>query len=144
MSYIVIQHYQFPVRDPFKEGHVLTEIEAGVLNWHRAGLIQKTTQRWIIEALNGGDELLSVEKVDELRERIREFDEKYELSERKPPKQSSLEFNLTKIAQGLLFLQGNLDFTEEDVERIKRTPEVQARARDIIRSGTFTMEEILS
>jgi len=144
MSYIVIQHYQFPIQDPFKEGHVLTELEAGVLNWHRAGLIQKTTQRWIAEAMNGADEILSVEKLDELGERIKEFDEKYELSERKPPKPSSLEFNLRQIAEGLLLLQGHLQYTEEDLERIKRTPEVQARARDLIRSGTFTMEDLLS
>ena len=144
MSYIVIQHYQFPVKDPFKAGHVLTEIEAGVLNWHRAGLIQKTTQRWITEAQNGSDELLSVEKLDELGARIKEFDENYELSERKPPKPSALEYHLVQIAEGLLLLQGQLEYTEEDIERIKRTPEVQTRARDLIRSGTFTMDELLA
>ena len=122
----------------------MTELEAGVLNWHRAGLIQKTTQRWVTEAMNGGDELLSTEALDEITARIQEFDEKYELSERKPPKPSALEHNLHQIAEGLLLLQGNLQYTEEDIERIKRTPEVQARARDLIRSSTFTMADLLS
>ena len=144
MSFIVIQHYQFPIRDPYKEGHVLTEVEAGVLNWHRAGLIQKTTQRWVLEAINGSQELLSMEELDKLTWRIKEFDQAYELSARKTPKESTLEHNLNIIAEGVLLLDDNLEPSEEDIERVKRTPEVQARARDMIKSSTFTVEDLLA
>jgi hypothetical protein len=144
MSFIVIQHYQFPTRDPYKAGHVLTEIEANVLNWHRASLIQKTTQRWVLEAINGSEELLSMEELDKLTWRIKEFDATYEFSPRKTPKQSILEHNLDLLAEGILFLNGNMDPEEEDLERIKRTPEVQAKARALIRAGSFKPEELLS
>jgi len=144
MSFIVIQHYQFPIRDPFEAGHVLTETEANVLNWHRASLIQKTTQRWVLEAINGSEELLSLEELDKLTWRIKEFDATYELSPRRPPKQSILEHNLELLAEGLLFLNGEMEPEEEDLERVKRTPEIQAKARALIRAANFTPEELLS
>ena len=146
MSFIVIQHYQFPIRDPYEKGHVMTETEANVLNWHRASLIQKTTQRWVIEAINGKEdkELLSLEELDKLTWRIKEFDATYEISPRKTPKQSILEYNLEMLAEGVLFLGGNLEPEEEDLERVKRTPEIQARARDLIRVANTTTEELLS
>jgi hypothetical protein len=144
MAFIVIQEYQFPIRDPYEAGHVLTELEANVLNWHRAGLIQKTTQRWVLEVINGSDSILSVEALAELREKIVEFDSRYELSPRKSPKKSILEYNLDLVANGILLRAGEFEPSEEDIERVKRTPEVQARARDLIRSSTFSVEELLS
>jgi hypothetical protein len=143
MVFIIIQHYQFPIREPFKEGHVMTETEANILNWHRATLIQKTTQRWVIEAANDLEvDILPVEEVDKLASRIREFDEQYELSPRKAVRKSSLEYNLDLVANGVLLRGGELDPTEEDLERVKRTPEVQARARELVRSSTFSKEEL--
>jgi len=142
MSFIVIQHYQFPIRDPYEEGHVLTEAEAGILNWYRASLIQKTTQRWVVEATSETDDILSVEKLDEIALKIKEFDATYKLGVRRPPKKSSLEYNLELVANGILLRAGEFDPTEEDLERVKRTPEVQARARDLIRSGTFSIHDL--
>jgi len=142
--WIVIQEYQFPIQAPYEAGHVLTETEANVLNWHRAGLIQKTTQRWILEATEGLDDLLSVEELEKLAWRIKEFDAAYELSPRRAPKKSSLEHNLELVANGILLRAGELEPSEEDLERVKKTPEVQARARDLVRSSTFTFAELLS
>lgn len=144
MSYIIIQHYQFPVSDPFVEGHILSEKEANILNWHRASLIQKTMQRKVMEVINQSDDFLTVNQLDELAEQIKEFDSKYELGERRPPRQSILEHTLDLVANGVLLRAGEFEPSEEDLERVKRTPEVQARARDIIRSSTFSVEELLS
>jgi hypothetical protein len=144
MSFIVIQHYQFPIKDPFEAGHVLTEAEASVLNWYRAGLIQKTTQRWVLEAINGSPDILSIQTLDELAARIKEFDARYELSPRKAPRKSILEYNLDLVANGILLRSGEFEPSEEDIERVKKTPEVQARARDLIKSSTFSVEELLS
>lgn len=144
MAFIVIQEYQFPIRDPYEAGHVLTELEANVLNWHRASLIQKTTQRWVIEAINGSDTILSPQALDELAARIKEFDDRYELSPRKSPRKSILEYNLELVANGILLRAGEFEPSEEDLERVKKTPEVQARARDLIKSSTFSVEELLS
>ena len=142
--FIVIQHYQFPIKAPFSEGHVLSAAEASVLNWHRASLLQKTTQRWVTEAANGSQDLLSMEELDKLAWRIKEFDTSYELSERKAPKESLLEHNLNLVAENILLIGGNFDPTEEDLERVKRTPEVQARARDLIHVSTFSMSELIA
>ena len=145
MSWIVVQHYQFPIRDPYEAGHVLTEVEAGVLNWHRAGLIQKTMQRKILEAIASSEEdILPLEKLDEIKQSVVEFDASYELGARKTPRKSTLEYNLDLVANGVLLMDGELEPSEEDLERVKRTPEVQERARDLVRSSTFTAAELLS
>jgi|SRR5215471_12131831 len=145
MSWIVVQHYQFPIRDPYEAGHVLTEVEAGVLNWHRAGLIQKTMQRKILEAIASSEEdILPMEKLDEIRQSVVDFDATYELGARKTPRKSTLEYNLDLVANGVLLMDGELEPSEEDLERVKRTPEVQERARDLVRSSTFTAAELLS
>jgi|SRR5215831_11238600 len=143
MSFIVIQHYQFPIRDPFEAGHVLTEVEAGVLNWHRAGLVQKTVQRWVLEVISETDDLLSQEQLSELETRIKEFDSNYEFSPRRPTKKSNLEFNLDLVASGVLLRAGEFEPSDEELELVKKTPEVQARARDIIRSSTFSRDELV-
>lgn len=152
MSFIVAQHYQFPIRDPFKEGHVLTETEANVLNWHRARLIQKIVLKWVTEVIdkaienNGGDPntILSVEEVDMLTQRIADFDYDYKLSKAKEPRTSILEYNLDLLASNFLYRNGDGEPSAEDIERIKRVPEIQARARDLIRSGTFSLSELLA
>jgi len=153
MSHIVIQHYQFPITDPFREGHVLTETEANVLNWHRARLIQKIVLKWTSEVIDkaierdGPSAILSVEEVDALTKRIIEFDANYTLSKAKEPRTSILEYNLELLASNFLYSKMNGDGAEpsrEDIERIKRVPEIQARARDLIRSGTFSLAELVS
>ena len=144
VSHIIIQHYQFPIRDPYKEGHVLTDVEANVLNWHRANLIQKTTQRWVIEAANGSEDLLSMEELDKIAWRIKEFDQAYELSARKAPRKAALEYHLDAVASGILLRAGEFEPSEEDLERVKRTPEVQERARDLVRASNFSQEDLLS
>lgn len=142
--YIVFQHYQFPIRDPYKEGQVMTELEANVLNWHRAGLIQKTIQRWVSEVITGGDEILPMETLDKLEAKIKEFDDNYELAPRKPPRKSVLEYNLEQVAYGYFYGKGEFEPTEEDLEKVKRTPEVQARARDLIKSSIMSIDELLT
>ena len=144
MSHIIILHYQFPIRDPYEAGHVLTEVEANVLNWHRANLIQKTTQRWVIEASNGSEDLLSMEELDKIAWRIKEFDQTYELSARKPPRKAALEYHLDSVALGVLLRAGEFEPAEEDLERVKRTPEVQARARDLVKASSFSEADLLS
>jgi len=143
MSFIVVQHYQFPIEDPFYAGYPLTPIEADVLNWHRTRLIQKIVNRWILEAIEkAGGDLLSVEEVKEMADRVREFDLQYELLPVKPPKPALLEYHLTMLAENFLLRNGKR-LREEDVERIKKTPEIQARARELIRSSTFSLEELM-
>lgn len=152
MSFIVAQHYQFSIRDPFVKGHVLTAVEANVLNWHRARLIQKIVQKWVIAAIeeaitaNGSDPstILSVEEVEALRQRIEDFDYEYELKEAKEPRTSILEYNLELLASNFLYKNGDILPSPEDVERIKKVPEIQARARDLIKSSTFSLSELLA
>lgn len=151
MSYIVVQHYQFPIHDPFSEGHVLTEVEAQVLNWHRARLIQKIVHKWVVEEIEAaiadtGDDynVLTVEQVDKLLKRIAEFDESYTLSKAKEPKTSVLEYNLDLLATNFLYRKGEDDPSREDIEKIKKAPEIQARARDLIRSSTFSLSELIA
>jgi hypothetical protein len=151
MSYIVVQHYQFPIRDPFKEGDILTEIEANVLNWHRARLISRIVSRWVTDVIDlsersdgwNPDDLLSAEEVENLTQRIIEFDENYNLSKAKEPKVSLLEYNLELLASNFLYRNGNGEPSEEDIARIKKAPEIQAKARDLIKSGTFSLSELL-
>jgi hypothetical protein len=154
MSFIVVQHYQFPIRDPFKEGHVLTETEANVLNWHRARLIQKIVHKWVTEAIDhaieaSGDDpntILSVAEVDSITQRITDFDAEYKLSKAKEPRTSILEYNLELLASNFLYkngINGGEEPSPEDLARIKRVPEIQARARDLIKSGTFSLSELL-
>ena len=147
MSYIVIQHYQFPISDPFKAGHVMTEVEANVLNWHRARLIQKIVRTWVLEAIDTkGESLLSFQEAFELEQRIRDFDRIYQLSPAKEPKTSVLEYNLDLLVQNFL-LRNNLNEVitrKEDIDRIKKTPEIQERARDMIRSSEIAFEELMS
>ena len=148
MSFIVIQHYQFPIRDPFVEGHVLTDVEANVMNWHRARLIQKIVYKWVVEAIDtaieAGDTILSVEEVDALLQRITAFDAEYELSKAKEPRTSILEYNLELLASNFLYKKGDGEPSREDIERIKKVPEIQARARDLIKSGTFSLSELIA
>ena len=145
MSHVVFQHYQFPIRDPYKAGQEIGEIEAGILNWYRAGLIQKTTSRWVMEVIEDSpNDILTMEELDEIESRLEEYDAGYELAARRPPKKSTLEYNLELVAMGILLQQGEFEPSEEDMERVKRTPEVQARARDLIRSSTFSVEELMS
>jgi hypothetical protein len=51
---------------------------------------------------------------------------------------------LELVANGILLRAGEFEPSEEDLERVKKTPEVQARARDLIKSSTFSVEELLS
>lgn len=150
MSYIVVQQYQFPIRDPYSEGHVLSAVEANVLNWHRARLIQKIVHKWVVEVIEeaiaeAGDPtiLLSVEQMEAIRQRITDFDYDYKLSRAKEPKTSILEYNLELLASNFLYRRGDDEPSREDIERIKKVPEIQARARELIRSGTFSLEELL-
>lgn len=145
MSFVVIQHYQFPIRDPYREGHVLTDVEASVLNWHRARLIHKIVYRWAIDVIeNSENTILSVEEVDKLTQRIIAFDQEYELTRAKEPRTSILEYNLELLASNFLYKKGDEEPSREDIERIKRVPEIQARARDLIKSGTFSLSELIS
>jgi hypothetical protein len=145
MSFALIQHYQFPLRDPFEEGHILTATEAHVLNWHRARLIQKIVHRWVMDAQDEcTDTILSVEEMKALTDRISEFDRNYELQPAKEPKTSILEYNLEMLAGNFLSRNGNLNPRKEDIEAIKRTPEIQAKARDLIKSSTFSFEELFA
>jgi hypothetical protein len=147
MSFLVIQHYQFPITDPFKEGHVLTAVEAQVLNWHRARLIQKIVYKWIMDTIEeSGNDILSQKEVEGLTARIRNFDWQYELQMAKEPRQGALEYNLKLLAENFLRSRGiNVtDLREEDIDRIKRTPEIQARARDLIRSSAFSFDELMA
>ena len=145
MSFAVVHLYQFPISDPFSAGHVMTETEANVLNWHRARLIQKIVHRWVTEVIddNGGeDSILSAESVAALRDRISEFDRNYNLQPAKEPRASILEYHLDVLARNFLYQNGYTDLREEDVERIKKTPDIQKRARELIKSSTFTLEEL--
>jgi hypothetical protein len=146
MSHIVVQHYQFPIRDPFETGHVMTAIEAHVLNWHRARLIQKIIKPWVLDVLvKNGSAILSVEELNKLSQRIEEFDKNYTLSPAKEPKTSVLEYNLNMLAENFLRHNGgSTDLRPEDIERIKKTPEIQARARELIQSSTFALEELMA
>jgi|SRR5215471_17106744 len=145
MSFIVIEHYQFPIRDPYTEGHVMTDIEAKVLNWHRARLIQRLIQKNITEAIeNSPNDILNPAEVDVLKQYVKLFDQQYELSFKKEPNSSILEYHLDNIARGILSLNGISNPREEDIELVKRTPQVQDQARAKIRSGRFSFEDLLT
>lgn len=151
MSFIVVQQYQFQIRDPYSEGHILTDVEANVLNWHRARLIQKIVHRWVVEAIEAAVEasgdpniLLSVDEVEAISQRIIDFDYDYKLSKAKEPKTSILEYNLELLAFNFLYRRGDEEPSREDIERIKRVPEIQARARELIKSGSFSLAELMT
>ena len=145
MSFLVIGNYQFPIHDPFEEGMPLSAVEANVLNWHRARLIQKIVYKWVMDAIGQAEgELLSVEEVAQLTARITEFDRLYELQMAKEPRMAVLEYNLELLAQNFLRTNGYTELRKEDIERIKKTPEIQERARDLIRSSSFSFEELMT
>lgn len=145
MSFIVIEHYQFPLNDPYREGTILSAEEALVLNWHRARLIQKAVTRWVADAIDRSPhDICTMEELDAIAAEVAEFDRQYNLSFKKEPRGSILEYHLESIAEAILRRSGITNPKKEDVERVKRTPQVQEQARDRVRSGIFTFEDLLS
>jgi hypothetical protein len=145
MSYIVIGYYQFALEDPYSEGYILSESEARILSWYRARLIQRALTKPIQDAIDASpNEILSPEEVEELSHTVDAFNASYELEFKKEPKCSILEYHLQQIAENILYRSGQTDLKQEDVDRVKKVPEVQARARDRVKSGTFSFEELFS
>jgi hypothetical protein len=143
--FVVVEQYQFPISAPYEEGHVMTATEATVLNWHRARLVQKLVTRMVMMEINASDnDLLSVGELDALQARIAAFDEAYELDFKREPRISVLEYHLEMLATDLLKRAGHEEPTEEQIERVKRAPQIQEKARDRIRAGIFSFEELLS
>lgn len=145
MSYIVIGYYQFNIADPYEEGYVLSDKEAKILSWYRARLIQRAMTKPIQDAIDASpNEILTPEEVEELSHTVDAFNASYELEFKKEPKSSILEYHLQQLAENILYRAGQTDLKHEDVELIKKTPEVQARARERVKSGTFSFEELFS
>jgi hypothetical protein len=143
--FVVVEQYQFPISAPYHAGYTLSETEAAVLNWHRARLVQKLVTRWAVPIINSSpNDILSVEEVASLATEIADFDSTYELEFKREPKSSILEYHLNLLALDFLKRSGVEHFGKEAIERIKRTPQIQERARDRIRSGVFSFEELLS
>lgn len=145
MSYIVVGYYQFPLEDPYHEGYILSDNEARILSWYRARLIQRALSKPLEDAIDASpNDILTVEEVEELSRMVEAFNASYELEFKKEPKTSILEYHLQQIAEDILYRAGQTDLKAEDIERVKRTPEVQARARDRVKSGTFSFEELFN
>lgn len=145
MSFIVVDYYQFNIDDPYHEGYVLSDNEAKVLSWYRARLIQRAMTKPIEDAIEASPhEILTVEEVEELSKEVDAFNASYQIEFKKEPKSSILEYHLQQIAENILYSAGQIDCSQEDIERVKKTPEVQARARDRVKSGTFSFEELFS
>lgn len=145
MSYIVIGYYQFTLEDPYHEGYILSDNEAKILSWYRARLIQRALTKPIEDAVDASpNDVLTQEEVEELSKTVEAFNASYELEFKKEPKTSILEYHLQMIAEDILYRAGQTDLRQEDIDRVKRTPEVQARARDRVKSGTFSFEELFS
>lgn len=145
MSFIVVGYYQFNLDDPYREGHVMTEQEAKILSWYRARLIQRAMTKPIQDAIDASpNEILTLEEIEALSKQVDAFNASYTLEFKKEPKSSILEYHLQMIAENILYRAGQTSPAPSDVERVKKTPEVQSRARDRVKSGTFSFEELFS
>lgn len=99
MPKINLSQYQFTLRDPYQAGHVMTDLEANVLNYHRADNIRKIVTRWMAEAeRDAPDGVLTIAKLDELIVAIAQLDYQYELSHREAPKLPAFDHQLRTIA----------------------------------------------
>ena len=144
MSFIVIEHYQFPIRDPYYEGYSLTATEACVLNWHRAHLIQRSVTRWAQEYIKSSpNDLLTPEELEPLATQIYDFDTDYELSFKKEPKKATLEYHLDAVATELLEQAGYPNPAQEDIDKVKKAPQVQSKARERVRLSAFSLSELI-
>lgn len=143
MSFIVVGYYQFPIDDPYVEGHVMTAEEASILSWYRARLIQRSASKWIQDIIDSSEnDILAPDELADLTHKVSEYSSSYRLEFKKEPRSSILEYYLDQIAKGILLRAGQFDPKKEDLERVKKTPEVQSRARDRVRSGTFSLAEL--
>ena len=132
LSYIVLDIYQFELSLPYTAGHVLTETEASVLNWHRAELIQKIAYRWLHQIKHPNDKsILSFHEIDLLQERITHLDSEYHLAPRHAPAQSYLDKHLEGMARRFLDRTGEAP-TPERIRELKRSPVIRDLTRRLI------------
>lgn len=133
MPRINLSQYQFTISDPFQAGHIMTELEAQILNGHRADLIRKIVGRWVTDAEQDAvDGVLSIKELDNLTESIIDFDSTYSFSPRIEPKLPAFDYQLHTIAVGEVLKEGPAHLIPDYDERIKqamRDPANKERAR---------------
>lgn len=76
---MVIQGHQFKIDSPYKAGHQITEIEAGVLNQTRKENIRNNFAKSVKEAENDKNEL-TPKKHEELQNKLDEYAAAYEFN----------------------------------------------------------------
>jgi hypothetical protein len=140
MPRINLSQYQFVLSDPYQPGHVMTELEASTLNYHRADLIRKIVIRWVNDAEDAApDGVLTVEALEALTDAISQLDEQYQLSERSEPKLPAFNHVLREVAlesmSGHTPEQPNFEF-RVGIAMLDKTVRRKARQRlvDSIRS----------
>lgn len=99
MAKINLSQYQFTLRDPYQAGQTMTELEANILNYHRADQIRRIVKPWIVEYENNSrEEILSLDALDRLTDAITQLDLQYELPFRSPPSAPAFEHQLRIVA----------------------------------------------
>lgn len=145
MPKINLSQYQFTLRDPYQAGHVMTELEANVLNYHRADNIRKIVTRWMTEAeKNAPDGVLTIAVLDQITVAIAQLDFQYELSVREAPKLPAFDHQLRTIAMEEV-AKGRATHLipdyEERIEAAMRDYGNRSRARRILVSNMNTVYE---
>lgn len=135
MPDVAISQYQFPISEPYVSGHILTETEANVLNWHRIDLIRKIALKWVNSMeRTAPDGVLTLDQMDLLAEKIRQLDETYVLAPKPPPRDSSYQRELQLVAHGRVRKDGPLPQAEYQARMAAEMakPEVRQRARQLL------------
>lgn len=138
MPKINLSQYQFTLRDPYQPGHAMTELEANILNYHRADKVRKIAQPWMAAAEKAApDGVLTVAALDQLIATIAQFDAQYELSiRREDPPTPAYDHQLRIIASLEVGKMGTAHLHPYEVERhileAMLDPNNRARARRIL------------
>lgn len=146
MPKINLSQYQFTLRDPYQAGRPMTELEANILNYHRADNIRKVVARWMVEAeKNAPDGVLPIHVLDTMTAQIGQLDNQYELSAREEPKLPAYEHQLRVIAALEVGKRGTAHLHPYEVERhiqdAMLDPNNRARARRILVSHLKSVYE---
>ena len=146
MPKINLSQYQFTLRDPYQAGRPMTELEANILNYHRADNIRKVVARWMVEAeKNAPDGVLPIHVLDTMTAQIGQLDNQYELSAREEPKLPAYEHQLRVIAALEVGKRGTAHLhpyeVEQHIQYAMRDPNNRARARRILVSHLKSVYE---
>lgn len=77
----------------------MTDLEASILNYHRADLIRKIATRWVTDAENASpDHVLEINTLDGLVRMVDELDKTYRFSRREDPKLPAFDHALLEVA----------------------------------------------